>query len=466
MSHQFPEYVVDTNNVKYQLDRVLGSGGQGTVFSVVGKDLAIKLIEARPGTDPSRLHEEIARIRRLALDGLKIAKPLRLLAEPHYGYVMELMTGMVPLKTIAHIPRDADKSLTPWHIETGSLSRRLRLLAKAADLFKELHSRGMTYGDASVNNIFISESNKDFEAWLIDCDNICQGVHSRSIYTPGYAAPELFKAHLGADSLTDAWSLAVVIFETLCMLHPFQGDYVHDGPPEREDEAARGEIPWVDDEHDNINITSRGLPRGLVLTSQLQKLAADCFGLSRSDRLCRPSASMWSEKLHQAADQALSCPQCKGSYYLNVKNCPWCDFPRPSFVLANIYLRDPSLAEDISKTPLQLVCQKAKTPTVIGRTAVQAATWTYFTDRHLRDGLDHIKEVAAKLDGKDLIVRGSNTTTYVLENYRTKKKLKLTGQEQRLDVMPKNNYEWWLTQENAGTVHRVIHFTLNPGESQ
>lgn len=466
MSQQLPDYVVDTNKVKYQLDRILGSGGQGTVFAVAGKDLAIKLIEARPGTDPRRLHEEIARIRRLPLDGLKIAKPLRLLTEPHFGYVMELMTGMIPLKSIAHIPRDAANNLTSWHIETGGLSRRLRLLAKIADLFKELHSRGMTYGDASVNNIFISESNKDFEAWLIDCDNLCQGVHSRSIYTPGYAAPELFKGHLGADSLTDAWSLAVIIFETLCMLHPFQGDYVHDGPPEREDEAARGEIPWVYDENNDINRTTRGLPRSMVLTSQLQKLASECFSLSREDRINRPSASMWSDKLHQAADQTLTCPQCKGSYYLNVKNCPWCNFPRPSFVLANIYLRDPSLAVDGSKTPLQLVCQKAKTPTVMGRTIVQTGAWTYFTDRHLRDGFDHIKEVAAKMDGKNLVVRGSNTTAYVLENYRSKKTLKLIGQEHRLDPTSKNNYEWWLTQENSETVHRVIHFTLTPGDSQ
>lgn len=463
MNDKIPEFVIDTNNVRYQLDRILGSGGQGAVYSVAGKDLAIKLLETRKGSDSRRLSEEVARIRRLPLDGLNIAKPLRLLASPHHGYVMELMTGMVPMKSIAHLPREEGSNLTPWHIKTGSLSRRLRLLANVADIFKDLHARGMSYGDASSDNIFISEGKEDFEAWLIDCDNICQGVQPRSVYTPGYAAPELLNGHVGPDSLTDAWSLATIVFETLCMLHPFQGDLVHDGSPDLEEAAARGEIPWVDDKDDVSNSASRGLPRSLTLTTPLQKLASDCFGLSRIDRQSRPTAGIWAEKLHQAADQSLACPKCSGSYYLNRNNCPWCDALKPAFVLADVCLCDHSLSEGTTKKTDRLVRNPTKRPTVLARTVIQPGHWTIFTDRLLSGGDNKKSEVGVTLDGNGLEFIGYESSSYSLEHLEENKVLHLSGNRERMKLPAGKYLDWWLTPDEAKGVHRVVLFELHPG---
>lgn len=456
-----PDVVVDTNGAKYALDRLLGHGGQGAVYAVRGRDLAVKLSAVRHRAAQQRVRENIARIRRLPLDGLNVARPLRALLEPHAGYVMELMTGMVPLKTLAQPPRDHAPNFAQWYLETGSLHRRLRILAKMAALFRALHERGLAYGDGSPHNVFISEERSASEVWLIDCDNIVQGLSPRAVYTPGYAAPELFRGHAGADSLTDAWSLATLAFETLCVLHPFDGDLVHDGAPELEERAFRGELPWVDDGDDRQNAGSRGLPRGMVLTPSLQRLAADCFGASRLDREQRPTAAAWAEKLGQAADQVLVCPACGNGFYVNLTTCPWCDEHRPPFALINVYLRDPGL-EDDSRTPLKVVCKAPGRPSLVERAVVQAGRETLLTDRHLRGSQQDTVQILVRLEGKQLVFRGLDTCAHGLEHRREGKVAPLAGRTERVDLRQGKAW-WWLVPLEARDLHRVASFEMHEG---
>ena len=306
MTDEFPTTVRDTSGSTYELGAVLGRGGQGAVLRVRGRPLAVKLSVAGTPTARSRVQESIARVKRLPLDGLHVARPLRALNAPHVGYVMELMTGMEPLSRLCNVPADHAADFVPWYLETGSLRRRLRLLGQASEVLAALHARGLTYGDASPANIYVSSDPDASEAWLIDCDNVSSGTSRRAVYTPGYAAPELFRSR-GSDSLTDAWSLATIAFETLCVLHPFVGDRVHDGDPSEEERAFRGELPWVD-APGGENEASRGLPRAMVLTPDLAALASACFGASREDRQQRPGVATWAEKLHRAADQTVMCP--------------------------------------------------------------------------------------------------------------------------------------------------------------
>lgn len=453
------DVVIDTNGTRYPLDRLLGRGGQGAVFAVRGRDLAVKISTARHPAAQQRVRENIARIRRLPLDGLHVARPLRALLEPHAGYVMELMTGMVPLQTLMQVPRDRASSVAEWYLETGSLQRRLRILARAAALFRALHERGLAYGDASPHNVFVSAERAACEVWLIDCDNIVQGVSPRAVYTPGYAAPELLRGHAGADSLTDAWSLATLAFEALCVLHPFDGDLVHDGDPELEDRAFRGELPWVDDPDDPRNAGSRGLPRAMVLSPSLQRLAADCFGASRTDRARRPTAGAWAEKLAQAADQVIVCPGCESGYYVNVAACPWCDDARPPFALINVYLRDPGL-EDGERTPLRVVCKAPGHPSLVERAVVQVGQETAVTDRHLRGGQGEAPQVLARLEGQHLVLRGAEACTYALEHRRDGKVLPLAGRTERVDLRQGKAW-WWLVPQDARDLHRVASFELH-----
>lgn len=454
-----PQVVVDTNGAEYALDRLLGEGAQGSVFAVRGRDLAIKLSSVRHQLAQEQVRQNIARVRRLPLDGLKVARPLRALRNPNVGYVMELMTGMVPLVELAHVPTGEAHNLAEWYRATGGLYRRLRIMASTAALFRSLHERGLTYGDASPHNIFISQDISASEAWLIDCDNIVQGVSSRAVYTPGYAAPELFRHHPGADSLTDSWSLATLAFETICGIHPFDGDLVHEGSPEVEEQALRGELPWIDDEGDVSNSSSRGLPRAMVLTPPLVRLASNCFGFSRSQRERRPTAAAWADALANGADQTVICPACQMSYYFTLSSCPWCEAPRPAFGIANVFLRDPALDDD-ARTPLRVVCRAPGRPALVQRVIVQAGHETALTNRHLTGLHDETPQLTVRLEETRLLIRGPEGCAHALEHRREGKQIPMAGRTERLDLRQGKTW-WWLVPLKAQGIHRVATFELH-----
>ena len=81
MPERLPDVVKDTNGARYELDRLLGQGGQGTVYAVRGADLAVKLLDARSPEARRRIDENIARLKRLPLRDLNVARPLRALAK-------------------------------------------------------------------------------------------------------------------------------------------------------------------------------------------------------------------------------------------------------------------------------------------------------------------------------------------------------------------------------------------------
>lgn len=466
------ESVSDTNRHEYRLERELGKGGQGAVYAVKGMDMAVKLLPSSSRELRERIRQNIARVRRLPLSDLHLARPVQMLAEPHVGYVMELMTGMQPISAISEVPREHLSDLSRWYLSTGGLRRRLRACAKLAVLLSELHGRGCSYGDLSPSNVYISESTEDSEVWLIDCDNIYQGVSPRAVYTPGFAAPELLRAKYGTDSFTDAWSLAVLIFQTLAATHPLLGDYVEEGEPELEEKALRGELPWIDHPDDDTNRSSNGVPRDLVMSTSLRDLAHRCFALSAQDRLKRPGASAWAEKLHEAADQTVLCPACNSTYFFNRTRCPWCDAPRPTFALANVYMRDMNRAnapigvdlEPIDQKPAGIVLTTAKKPLVLGRIAIQPGVWTDLTTRHVLGEGDR-PLAGLTLDKPGVVIKGNGTPVVGLEHRKDGKSIPVSDKPSVAEFTARRSW-WMLRPEGAKGNHRIVCFELFPGEER
>ena len=96
--------VIDVNGIRYELAHLLGRGGQGAVYAVKGGRLAVKLVAGRGPNGRERIRNHLTHIRRLPLRDLALAKPLEMLRPPHTGYVMELLTGMVPIKSLLAPP--------------------------------------------------------------------------------------------------------------------------------------------------------------------------------------------------------------------------------------------------------------------------------------------------------------------------------------------------------------------------
>ena len=349
--------VTDTLGRVYEIDKKLASGGQGTVFSVKNGNFAVKILGKKSGAEKEKLYNQLTQLRLLPIEELPLARLIERLQPPHLGYVMDLLTGMVPLSKLIDFPQN-ESNLVEWYFQGGGLRRRLYLLARCAEVFARLHGKSLVYADPSPGNIFISEDADGLEVRLIDIDNLHYESSPASIpvYTPGYGAPELVGGKSGVNTLTDAHAFAVIAFQTLCLVHPLKGDLVENGEPEIMEKALAGMLPWIDDPDDFSNQCSWGIPREIVLSKGLRELAERCFGEGLRNPLKRPKLTEWQEKLYAAADATIECPECEGTYYFSHKKCPWCDYPRPDFLLVRVGRLEPGKRIVYEPKDLPILC--------------------------------------------------------------------------------------------------------------
>jgi serine/threonine protein kinase len=331
----------DIHGAKYPLKMQLASGGQGVVYTT---DLPQTLIKGFTNKDESVKkcwREHIKWLIRQDLQDLKLARPLVLMKEPRMAYAMELMDGLIPLKDLFDSFIKATDSISEEnraphiqdYLDQGGLKRRIGILCQLARTLNQLHSRGMLYGDISPDNIFVSDDINHTETWLIDCDNISFESHpGLAVYTPEYGAPELVRGEAMLSSLTDCWSFAVVAYQLLTHNHPLKGNLVNDGEPEIENEAFRGEHPWINDPDNLDNENFSNLPIQLIENSNLPALFQQTFGLGMHSPIERPTLAQWLEALTEVDEHLFTCSECGGysllpmeEFYLDEILCFFCD---------------------------------------------------------------------------------------------------------------------------------------------
>ncbi|NEX21211.1 protein kinase [Thiorhodococcus mannitoliphagus] len=342
--------VHDQQGIEYELRDKLGEGGQGVVCTTDRDNVLIKLFTGRDAEQRRHWVNRLNWVLNQELDGLHIARPRALIERPYPGYVMELMDGLESLQASLDSSRAAllEGAGLSGYLATGGLRRRLALLRELATTLAGLHARGLAYVDLSPANVFVSKSIEHCQVWLIDCDNLCatERLGHGHLYTPDYGAPEVVRGERGVNSLTDAWSFAVLAFEMLTHGHPLKGEAVLDADPDEEARALRGELPWVHHPADTSNQACEGLPMELVATPRLQVLFENCFNAGRDNPLARPSLAAWADALEAAWALMLDCttPDCGSSFYWNEeRQCPFCDqVAADGLLLAHAWYSDAS----------------------------------------------------------------------------------------------------------------------------
>lgn len=322
--------VVDETGIEYRLGEPLAPpGAQGVVHSVVGHgDLAVKLL--KNANDLDRLRA----VRRLPLDGIHVAGPTALIEDgDQAGYVMQLAGEMTTLSK-AYLPRQFGSSATlDWYGESGGLSRRLAVAASIARTLASLHARSLAYVDLNPNNVMVSSNIDQRETLFIDADNLTSAVHGASevLGLRGYLAPERARLPPATPStLADSYSLAVVTFRMLCLLHPLQGEATEqaDLDAEQADDAMdNGTFPYVADPDNDSNRPVNGSAIvDAVISPGLRKLCEQTFIQGRLNPKVRPSSSRWRDALFTALDNVITCNRddCKWTYYRVVPTCPKC----------------------------------------------------------------------------------------------------------------------------------------------
>ena len=472
--------VTSIHGNRYRLGRELGRGGQGAVFSVEGDRIAVKLFRNQSAKARESLRDQLAMVGRLPLENLAVARPIEQLRSPHVGYVMELFTGMIPIQSLLRPPKGT-KSVVAWYFQGGSLRRRLRLLAHTAEVLSELHGRGLVYVDPSPNNVFVSEQSNACEVRLIDTDNLHPATSiGRSLYTPGYGAPEIVRQTGVPSSLSDSHAFAVIAFETLALVHPLLGDKVRDGEPEMEEQALAGQLPWID-ANDDINRSSDGIPRDIVLSSRLQADFSRTFGPGLSDPDKRPGLAQWAEHLHQAADRTVTCSACSGSYFYNRNVCPWCDASRPGFVIAAVLLWDPQRLRDSGGGELDIAPGIVREPSgkerVVDALVVSANQSVELTERLTHGTSGSTPKLRVEFTGNRLTLVPLDWEQWCLTSFDGRREHLIEGQaaltikddgseSDELDLAETTiRGQWMIHARSDERLHRVIRFDLRQGRT-
>jgi serine/threonine protein kinase len=346
---QSPGVVRDLDGIALELeDEPVGRGGQGIVYRVRNsRRYAVKLVATEPSSRlGDSLAERLARLQWLPLEGIPITRPLKPLAEPHVGYIMELLDGMIPIASLAVQPESDATPVEDWYRGGGGLRRRLRLLSHCAAALAKLHGRGIVYGDIAPTNVLLSPDVRNDHVWLIDPDNLAveSSARRRTVWTDLYRAPELVRGQSGNTPFSDVYSFAILAYQTLRTDHPLIGDYVY-GDSDLELEVQRGDIPWTGHRTDDRNRSECGLREGIVLTNHLKQMFARNFEEGLSEPFKRPEAAAWADELAAAAELTVSCrnQQCGHTYFVQQRNCPFCGSGLPEMLVAVVRERVPSI---------------------------------------------------------------------------------------------------------------------------
>ncbi|ADI35081.1 protein kinase C-like protein [Helicobacter pylori v225d] len=362
------EKIVDSEGNIHKIVEVLGKGGQGIVYRCLDKDVAIKVV-LRDGDfikDKKSLEQYEKSVLNLSFKPIERHFPMSIplvTLRGKQGYVMKMAEGYKPLKTFLKKPsileneekdgifkiNDAIQELCKdnhhmalslsYYSQTQGLRSQLKILTHLAKLLFRLQSNGLVYGDLNLNNMFY----KDNSAFLIDADNVRYESENEKalcvIFTPNYAALEISQTSKNSDTtnyntmLSDTFSFAIIAYELLNMVHPFDGNRA-DGDVEN-----FIELPWIEDREDDSN-RSRGL-LPFFLTGDLKNLLAQCFEEGKKDPLKRPTMPLFIESLEKASLQVLECENCSMTYYdRECEICPYCDAKKPIRLVATSYYQN------------------------------------------------------------------------------------------------------------------------------
>jgi hypothetical protein len=320
------------------------------------------------------------------------------------------------------------------------------------------------YVDPSPDNVFVSEALDAFEVRLIDTDNLRTATSpGQVLYTPGYGAPEIVRESGAPSSLSDAYSFALIAFEVLTLAHPFLGDLVQRGEPENEERALAGDLPWIDDPADDCNRATNGIPREHVLSDNLRESFQLVFGVGRTDPVARPGMVRWVEYLHRAADRTLSCPSCVGSYYFNRDQCPWCDEPRPSFVIGAVLLWDPATLRNRGDGSLDempgVVRDATGKPRVVDAVVVPLGEEVLLTDRILNGTGGKVHRIRVGFDGDRIKLQALDGQPWRLISSDGRRERELAQRPVEMAVGP-SGAAWILHSGAADRLHRVLRFDV------
>ncbi len=221
---------------KYQIVRLLGRGGMGSVWegrhATLGTRVAIKLIDSEflDSQEARQRFENEARAAASIESRFAVTiYDYGVSDEGHPYIVMEYLQGEPLDKRIARQGR-------------LSLDETCKYITQTARALQKAHAAGIVHRDLKPDNIYIVDSDDEEIAKLLDfgiakfrakVDGDSRAISSSTktgtvIGTPFYMSPEQARGLRSVDYRTDLWSLGVIAYTCVTGALPFDGESTGD----------------------------------------------------------------------------------------------------------------------------------------------------------------------------------------------------------------------------------------------
>lgn len=325
----------DQTGKRIILGSLLGSGGEGSVYLILGdlNSVAKIYIPAKRNFYQDRLMTMVTNppqdaTRSLNPPHISIAWPEKCLYQNgrFVGYIMPYIQKSPDIfKVYAPTLRKAVLPGFTWfHLHHVALN-----LAIAVQAY---HSAGYIIGDLNSKNIKV---NPNAMVTMIDTDSVQMRTSSGKILfcpvgVPDFTPPELQGRSLSGiqrDEYHDDFALAVMIFLLLMEgNHPFNGkptDPFFSTPlPVYQYCMMNNLFPYVSN---GRFIPPKNAPEFTNLHPDIQRLFVKCFSQSSGNlRTNRPTPKEWYITLKNVESQLTRCSYGHAYFASNGTSCPWC----------------------------------------------------------------------------------------------------------------------------------------------
>lgn len=209
---------------RYQLTRVVGSGGMATIYAAIDlrldRQVAVKI-----------MHSHLAQDEQFVSRFIREAKAAASLSHPNIVAVLDQgwnQGGSPCVFIVMELIEGA--TLRDYLIEQGSLSpeRALSIITPVASALSAAHKLGIVHRDIKPENILVSKEGRikiaDFGlARGALLGNTMTAESSVILGSVSYLSPEQVQRGV-ADARSDIYSLGIVLFEILTGQKPYQGE--------------------------------------------------------------------------------------------------------------------------------------------------------------------------------------------------------------------------------------------------
>lgn len=315
-----------TNGQTATVLRVLGQGGQGTVYEVSlgGQNMALKWYTHPAYTTNANFYHNLE-------TNIRIGKPSDAFLWPEYltmpqhgsfGYLM-------PLRPHSYI--EFSQFLLA-KVSFASLDALFKAAINICNAFKALHIKGLSYQDLNDGNFFINPQSGD----VLICDNDNVIFHGGNLGVAGktrYMAPEVVAGEL-PNTYSDRFSLTIILFLLLYGNHPFEGERVLAQPCMREMDEKRffgSDMLFIYHPTDARNRPVCGIHNNVIrrwkaFPAELRNQFIDEF--SHDKLYASPQSRLieaeWVRLLQSIRDHIALCPHCHQETFVDNQTAVRC----------------------------------------------------------------------------------------------------------------------------------------------